>query len=363
MSGVYIIAEAGVNHNGELDKALALVDVAAEAGADAVKFQTFKAESVVSADAPKAEYQKSTTDVAESQLDMIRRLELNKDQHHRLMTRCKERGIDFLSTPFDHDSLRFLVDEMKLKTLKIPSGEITNGPLLLAAASSGAKIICSTGMSSMEEVADALGVFAFGYAMPGKPPSRDAFGQAFASAAGKTALKENVALLHCTTEYPAPFEDINLRAMDALAETFDLPVGLSDHSAGIAVAIAAAARGAAIIEKHFTLDRSLPGPDHKASLEPGELKEMITAIRHVTAALGDGVKQIRPSETANLSIARKSLFAAKDIRKGEIITADHLTAMRPGTGVSPMEYWRHINKPAECDIAEGEMIQSARKKN
>lgn len=356
MSGVYIIAEAGVNHNGELDKALALIDVAAEAGADAVKFQTFKSENVVSADAPKAEYQKTTTGVAESQLDMLRRLELNKDQHRRLTAHCNERGIGFLSTPFDHDSLRFLVDELHLETIKIPSGEITNGPLLLAAAGSGAKIICSTGMSSLQEVADALGVFAFGYAAPGEAPSHDAFDQAFASAAGKAALREKVTLLHCTTEYPAPFADINLKAMDALAEAFNLPVGLSDHSRGIAVAIAAAARNASMIEKHFTLDRSLPGPDHKASLEPGELKEMVAAIRCVTAALGDGVKRAMPSETANMLIARKSLFAAKNIRKGEIITAGHITAMRPGTGLSPMEYWQYVNKPAGRDISKGEAL-------
>ena len=350
---VFVIAEAGVNHNGERDMALALVDAASDAGADAVKFQTFKADALVSAGAEKSKYQKQATDPGESQLEMLERLELSHDLHHQLFNHCEEKGIRFLSTPFDAGSLRFLVDDLKLDTLKISSGEITNGPLLLQAGESGCNIILSTGMSTMDEIAEALGVLAFGLTGSGEP-SLGAFQESLASDQGKRALTEKVTLLHCTTEYPAPFFDANLKAMDTMRDAFGLRVGLSDHTPGIAVPIAAAAMGACVIEKHFTMDRTLPGPDHKASLEPGELKEMIAGIRAVEQALGDGVKQPQPSEVKNLDRARKSLVTLKPVKAGEAFTEDNLGVKRPGGGASPMEYWDKLGRKAERDFAEGE---------
>jgi len=353
---VFIIAEAGVNHNGERDLAFALVDAASEAGADAVKFQTFNAQEVASADAPKATYQTETTGAAESQLEMLQRLELPHALHHELVAHCINRGISFLSAPFDASSLEFLVNDLKLKTLKIPSGEITNGPLLLAAAESGRDIILSTGMSTLAEVETALGVLAFGFVTNKATPSRDAFKDTFASDAGRTALKEKLTLLHCTTEYPAPYVDANLRAMETLRDAFGLRVGFSDHTPGIAVPIAASALGANVIEKHFTMDRSLPGPDHQASLEPDELKEMIEGIRATEDALGDGVKQPRPSEIENINIVRKSLVTTKPVKAGEPFTLENLGSKRSGTGVSPMSYWDLLGQQAERDFAVGEPL-------
>jgi len=353
---VFVIAEAGVNHNGETDKAFTLIDAAVAASADAVKFQTFRAEGVVSSTAPKASYQTATTDAGESQLDMLKRLELPRETHLALKQHCEKKGVRFLSTPFDLESLNFLVGELNLDTLKIPSGEITNGPLLLQAGQSGCDIIMSTGMSTLNEVEAALGVLAFGLAGTGGEPSVQAFKAAFASDAGQAGLKKKITVLHCTTEYPAPFEDANLKAMATLKDTFGLSVGLSDHTPGIAVAIAAAALGAAVIEKHFTLDRSLPGPDHQASLEPGELADMVAGIRAVEQALGDGEKKPQPSEVKNKDIARKSLVAARAIRKGETIEAGDLTARRPGGGLSPMDYWQWLGQKADRDLAEGEML-------
>ncbi len=355
MSDVFVIAEAGVNHNGDPDMAIELVDAAAAANADAVKFQTFKATYLATTGAAKAEYQKRTTATSESQFEMLEKLELSETLHHKIADRCREKKIRFLSTAFDPLSLRFLVEDMKLETLKIPSGEITNAPLLLQAAQSGRDIIMSTGMSSLDEVKEALGVLAFGYMhADDKPPSPDAFRAAFVTAGDK--LDGKVTLLHCTTEYPAPFDDINLRAMDTLAETFHLPVGLSDHSMGIAVPIAAAARGATIIEKHFTLDRGLPGPDHTASLEPGELKDMVASIRAVEVALGNGIKESRSSEKKNINIVRKSLVALRPISAGERFAENNLGVMRPGGGASPMEFWNWLGRVADRNYAPGEMV-------
>ena len=353
---VFIIAEAGVNHNGERDNAMALVDAAAEAGADAIKFQTFEADALAAADAPKAAYQNVTTDAGESQLEMLKRLALPHDLHRELIGRCGEREVEFLSTPFDTGSLRFLAEELNLQTLKIPSGEITNGPLLLEAGKTGCDCILSTGMSTVEDVKEALSVLALAMTEADAEPSRDAFEAAFESEAGRAALAEKVTLLHCTTEYPAPFEDANLNAMTTLRETFGLDVGLSDHTPGIAVPIAATALGAQIIEKHFTLDRTLPGPDHQASLEPEELKAMVLGIRAVELAMGDGVKQPQPSETKNMAIARKSLVALKAVKKGEPFSEDNLGVKRPGDGVSPMEYWQRLGQPASRDLKEGETV-------
>ena len=351
-----VIAEAGVNHNGSLETALELVEVAVRAGADAVKFQTFKASQVASRAAPRAEYQERSMADGGSQLEMLRRLELDEDAHRRLIARCRERQIEFLSTPFDFESLRLLHEVCDLQRLKIGSGDLTNAPFLFAAAETGKPIILSTGMATLEEVAEALGVLACGYL--GRPPSRAGFAAAFASDEGQEKLRRNVAILHATTEYPAPFDEVNLRAMDTLRETFKLPVGLSDHTPGIAVAIAAAGRGAVILEKHFTLDRASPGPDHQASLEPEELRALVTAVRHVEAALGDGHKVPTPSESKNLTIARRSLVAARPIRRGEKFSPENLGIKRPGDGLSPSRYWEMLCRPASRDYSEDEMIES-----
>jgi len=347
----YVIAEAGVNHNGELERALALVDAAAEAGADAVKFQTFDPAALVTQNAPQADYQVRNDGDSGGQLAMLRRLALSHEDHRRLMARCAQRGIDFLSSPFDTGSARFLIDELGLPTLKLGSGELTNAPLLLAIARSGRDLILSAGMAEPDEIREALGVLAFGYLGSGEPPSAAAFRAAFERTAGYAALKQRVTLLHCTSEYPAPFADVNLRAMDTLRQTFGLPVGLSDHTPGIAMPVAAAARGARVIEKHFTLDRGLPGPDHKASLEPDELRAMVEGIRQVEQALGDGVKRVAASEAKNRAVARKSLVAARSIRAGEPFTADNLTSKRPGDGLAPIHFWDLLGRPARRDYA------------
>lgn len=356
---VYIIAEAGVNHNGSIDMAKSLIDVAAEAGADAVKFQTFKAEQLVSRHAPKAEYQQCTTDATESQLDMIRKLELAESDYVALIAHAESIGIEFLSTPFDSSSLVFLVGGMKLSTIKIPSGEITNAPFLLEIARCAKRVILSTGMSTLGEVEEALGVLAFGFTADAEvEPVGESFIRAFASVEGQAALRERVILLHCTTEYPAPFREVNLRAMGTLASAFDLPAGYSDHTQGIHVSLAAVALGAQVIEKHFTLDRNLPGPDHKASLEPGELKQMVRSIREVELALGSTVKQPVASELRNRVVVRKSLVAGRDIRKGELFTSTNLAVKRPGDGISPARYWECLGKYADRDYQQDDKVQS-----
>lgn len=353
---VFVIAEAGVNHNGSLERARALVRAAADAGADAVKFQTFKAEKVAAAAAPKAAYQMETTGAGESQLDMIRKLELPDAAFRTLAADCRAAGIEFMSTPFDLGSLDFLVRETGLKRLKIPSGEITNGPFLLAAACAGLPLIVSTGMSTMEEIEDALGVIAYGLSGTRELPGRPAFAHAYAHWRG--ALAGRVTLLHCTTEYPAPYGEVHLRAMDAMRRRFGVPVGYSDHTPGLAVPIAAAALGAVAVEKHFTMDRALPGPDHAASLEPDELKDMVRAIRVIEAALGEEIKAPQPSERANMAVARRSLVAARPIRKGERFAPEMLDAKRPGTSLSPMRHWELLGTPAARDYATDDPIET-----
>ena len=359
MNTVYIIAEAGVNHNGSKEMAFQLVDAALAAGADAVKFQTFKAGALVTRSAAKAGYQKHTTQADESQFTMLKKLELTYETHKELVAYCQKQGIEFLSTAFDLQSLDFLVHDLGLKTLKIPSGDITNGPHLLAHARSGCDLILSTGMSTLGEVEVALAVLAFGMLHSGDVsavPSYDAFQEAYSSSEGQRLLKEKVMVLHCTTEYPAPLQEINLSAMVTMQSAFGLEIGYSDHSEGITVAIAAAAMGAALIEKHFTLDKSLPGPDHLASLEPDELQEMVTAIRDVEQAMGDRVKRPTPSELQNRKIARKSLVAACDIKKGESMSQDMLAIKRPGNGRSPMEYWEMVGRTSLRDYQAEELI-------
>ena len=355
---VTVIAEAGVNHDGDIGRALALVDAAAEAGADVVKFQTFRPAALASRHAPRAGYQvrNDTARQDDTQLAMLQRLALGDDDHFRLREHCRARGIEFLSSPFDADSARFLIEDMALPRLKLGSGELTNAPLLLQIARSGRPLILSTGMATPEEIRQALGVLAFGYLGQDTTPTEANFTAAFERMEGYLALKEKLTLLHCTSEYPAPFADVNLRAMDHLRDTFGLPVGFSDHTPGIAMPIAAAARGARVIEKHFTLDRGLPGPDHRASLEPAELRAMVEGIRQVEQALGDGKKRVADSERKNRAIARKSLVAAKPIRAGEVFSEDNLTAKRPGDGLAPLHYWALLGRPAVRDYAADEAI-------
>ncbi|MCP4701450.1 MAG: N-acetylneuraminate synthase [Gammaproteobacteria bacterium] len=354
MDHIYIIAEAGVNHNGSRELAERLIDAAAKAGADAIKFQTFRAEQLLTASAPKAEYQKNAT--GDSQYQMIKRLELDETTHKQLKACCDERQIQFLSSPFDISAVRFLARELNVSRIKVPSGEITNAPLLLEIAQTGKPVILSTGMSTLGEIEDALGVLAFGYLRQPHSPDRQSFQQAYASEAGLQALHEKLALLHCTTEYPAPPDSINLRVLDTLKASFKLPVGYSDHSLGISVPIAAAGRGAMLIEKHLTLDRQLPGPDHQASLEPDEFKKMAAAIRQIEQALGSSVKTPERCEWKNREIARKSLVAIKEISKGERFTPDNLGIKRPGTGISPMRYWEYLGQTAQSDYHRDEII-------
>lgn len=329
---VFIIAEAGVNHNGSLELAKQLINVAVEAGADAVKFQTFKADKLVSKTAQKADYQKQTTDSSESQYAMIKKLELGADAHHELMAYCKSKKILFLSTPFDHESID-LLHGMGMSIFKIPSGEITNLPYLRHIGSLKKKVILSTGMANLDEIEDALNILI-----------------------GAGMQKEDITVLHATTEYPCPMDEVNLRAMATLAQAFEVKTGYSDHTKGIEIPIAAAAMGATVIEKHFTLDSSMEGPDHKASLEPHELIAMVKAVRNVEKALGDGIKKASRSEIKNIAVARKSIVASRAIRKGEILSAENLSVKRPGNGISPMRWDEIVGTPACKDYHEDEML-------
>ena len=352
----FVIAEAGVNHNGSLELALQLVDVAADAGADAVKFQTFKADQLATSGAAKADYQVANTQEAGSQLGMLRQLEISESDHHALVERCGLRDIRFMSTAFDSKSLAF-VATLGMPAIKVPSGDITCAPLLLQAARLRMPLIVSSGMSTLAEIEHALGVVAFGLTSDSEPSGRADFEAAYCSAEGQRALQQHVSLLHCVTQYPAPPDAVNLRAMDTMATAFGLPVGYSDHTLGIEVSIAAVARGATIIEKHFTLDRALPGPDHAASLVPAELRQLVTAIRNVECALGTRLKAAAPQEVGNRPVARRSVVAARAIRRGEILSADALAFKRPGHGVSPMDYWSLLGHPAARDYAADELIE------
>ena len=336
MTHVTIIAEAGVNHNGSIEIARQMVDKAVEAGVDIIKFQTFKSEKLVSRSARQAEYQKKNIGKKsdDSQLSMLKKLELSEQDHKDLMTYCKQKGIKFFSTAFDMDSIEYL-HSLNLGLWKIPSGEVTNYPFLKRIASYNERTILSTGMCDLQDVRAAV------------------------DALYKNGLsKENLTLLHCNTEYPTPFEDVNLKAMDALRKEFGVEVGYSDHTKGIEVPIAAVALGASVIEKHFTLDRNMEGPDHKASLEPDELKAMVSAIRNIEKAMdGDGTKHVSESERKNITIARKSIVAACDIKAGEIFTEENLTVKRPGTGISPMQWEEILGNKAIRSFAEDELIE------
>lgn len=335
MGKVFIIAEAGDNHNGKLELALKLVDKAIEAGADCVKFQTFITEEVVSVYAEKAEYQKKSTEKQETQYEMIKKLQLSFDDFRSIQEYCKKKGILFLSTPFDLPSIDFL-QEIDMPFWKIPSGEITNLPYLIKIAQTHKPVVLSTGMASIEEIHKALKILRnYG--------------------AGKMIL------LHCNTEYPTPYEDVNLNAMAAMEREFGLEVGYSDHSLGVEVPIAAAAMGAVIIEKHFTLDKSMEGPDHKASLNPEELKHMVASIRKVEMSMGDGIKQPSKSEEKNILIARKSIVARIPIKKGELFTENNLAVKRPGNGISPMKWFDIIGTVADTNYERDELIKTWKK--
>lgn len=328
---VFIIAEAGVNHNGNLNLAKRLVDVAVDSGADAVKFQTFISENCISNKADKADYQKENTGKNESQLDMIKKLELKFEEFVELKKYCEEKEILFLSTPFDLESIHFL-NNLNIKLFKIPSGEITNLPYLEEVSKTGKDIIISTGMSNMDEIRKAVNVLK-------------------GNGCGK------ITLLHCNTQYPTPIEDVNLKAMLRLKEEFETDIGYSDHTLGIEVPIAAVGMGAVVIEKHFTLDKNMEGPDHKASLEPNELKAMVIAIRNIEKAIGNGVKEPSKSEIKNISIARKSIVAKTNIKKGEVFTEDNITCKRPGDGISPMKWYEVLGGIAKKDFIEDELIE------
>jgi len=330
---VFIIAEAGVNHNGSVELAKKLIDVAVESGVDAVKFQTFKAEKLVSKDAKKAEYQQKNIDNNDdSQYNMLKKLELDLDTHKELITYCNSKNIMFLSTPFDSDSIK-LLDSLGLTIFKIPSGEITNLPYLREIGSLDKKVILSTGMADIGEIEDALDILL---------------------KAG--TKKENITILHANTMYPTPMEDVNLKAMVTIGKTFNVTYGYSDHTLGVEVPTASVAMGASVIEKHFTLDKTMEGPDHKASLEPDELKEMVKAIRNIEKAMGNGIKKPSKSETPNIEIARKSIVANCSIKKGELLTEDNLTIKRPANGISPMRWDEVVGSVAGKDYTEDELI-------
>lgn len=331
MDRVFIIAEAGVNHNGSMETAKKLIDAAAESGADAVKFQTFRAENLVCRSAKKAEYQLETTDSAETQYDMLKKLELTRQMHIDLMEYCNKKEIIFMSTPFDLDSIKLLYD-LGMHVFKIPSGEITNLPYLREIAGLRKKVILSTGMSSMDEARAAVKVL-------------------------KDGGTDDITLLHCNSQYPTPVTDVNLMAMVKMREELGLPTGYSDHTQGIEISVAAVALGAVVVEKHFTLDKNMEGPDHKASLEPHELKQMVGGIRNVERALGSGIKRMSESEKENVSIVRKSIVAARDIKKGEKFTEENMTAKRPGSGISPMRWDEMVGTVAGRDYKADELIE------
>ena len=351
----FLIAEAGVNHNGSIELAKKLIDAAVMAGADAVKFQSFVASSIVTAGASKAEYQITNTGSKESQLEMLKKLELSHSQQRELHQYCQRSGIQFLSTPFDTASLNFLTSDLGLETIKVGSGELTNAPFLFEVARLAKNIILSTGMSTLDEVADALGVIAF-VMTDSKNPSVSSFKSALASSEGRKAVTSKVTLLHCTTDYPTVPSEVNLRAMLTLREKFDCQVGFSDHSVGIHLAVAAVAVGATVIEKHLTIDRDLPGPDHKASLEPSEFKNLVDQVRDLENAFGDGIKRPTEVELKNKKIARRSLVALKAIKTGDVFTSENISIKRPGTGRSPFEYWSLLGTKATSDIAENDLI-------
>ncbi len=359
MSGgkVKIIAEAGVNHNGDLGLAKTLIDVAAEAGADAVKFQTFKTDLLVSKTARQCEYQVANTGLAETQYSMLQKLELSESDFICLAEYCRAKDIEFMSTAFDSPSLHFLHDVIGVERFKIPSGELTNLPFVLEHTRLHKPMIISTGMAQLCEVESALKVIAFGMSgQPGNALTETQIEQAWLDNGIRKKMADKVTVLHCTSQYPADFTEVHIRAMSMMADKFAVPVGYSDHTMGTAVSIAAVACGAKVIEKHYTLDRTKAGPDHAASLEPDELAELVSGIRQVELAMGDAIKQPSTIEQQNMAAVRKSIHAARDIKKGETITAAHLQIKRPGTGLQPNAYWQLVGSRATQDYRLGDMF-------
>ncbi|WP_375200110.1 N-acetylneuraminate synthase [Bacillus sp. RS11] len=352
----YVIAEAGVNHNGSLKLAKELVKVAKEAGADAVKFQTFKAENLVTRQAKQADYQVENLGEATTQYDMLKKLELTYEEFIELQLYCQTNQIEFLSTPFDFESIDFLLDELGITTVKISSGELTNAPFIHYIATKGKPIILSTGMTTIEEIHEALAFIAYGFARPQETVVIEQVYAFYKTEEAKEVLRKNVTLLHCTTQYPAPIESINLKAMSEMKKTYQLPIGLSDHSEGVHIPLAAVAMGAKVIEKHFTLDKTLEGPDHVASLDPDELKAMVKGIREVELALGDGIKSPTAIELQNRIPARKSLVAKTSIKAGDVFSMDNLSVKRPGNGIEPSKYWSYIGQTALKSYEKDELI-------
>ncbi|RQO49909.1 N-acetylneuraminate synthase [Pseudomonas sp. KBW05] len=352
---VYIIAEAGVNHNGERELAFALIDAAAQAGADAVKFQTFDAKRLAAKHLEKAAYQKKNSDSTESQLAMLQKLELPQEWHHELQRHAREQGIEFLSTAFDSDSLEFLAD-LGMPLYKVPSGELTNGPLLWQFAKTGKKLVLSTGMATLSEVEQALAIVAHALVSVSEPKNLDEVWENWGRSSSRKMLCGHVTLLHCTSQYPTPWGEVNLRAMDTLAAAFGLEVGYSDHTVGGLISIAAVARGAKVIEKHFTLSRALPGPDHLSSLEPDELQAMVSDIRALEQALGDGAKAPQDSEWDTRRAARQQVVASCDIPLGSVYTRAHLTTARSGKGLPATMLWELVGRKASRSYMAGENI-------
>lgn len=352
---IYIIAEAGVNHNGDINKAFALIEKASESRADAVKFQTFKTDQLVTKKAKKADYQRKNKKEDETQYEMLKKLELSFEDHSRLANYSKQKNIDFLSTAFDFESLNFLAYRLKLKKLKISSGDLTNAPLLLEYAKTKRNLILSTGMSNLKEIEEALKVISYGL-LGGSKPSMESINKSYSSLEGREKLKKKVTLLHCTSEYPAPISEINLKSILTLQDTFGLEVGYSDHTKGINASLCAASLGATVIEKHFTLDKNDEGPDHGASLEPEELSSLVKNIREIEIYLGDGKKVPTKSELKNLLISRKSLVALTNIDKEDNFSKNNLGVKRPGTGRSPMEYWSMIGKKSDKKYSKDDLI-------
>ena len=353
-----IIAEAGVNHNGSLELAIELVKQAKQSGADYVKFQTFSSDRLASIHAPKAMYQKQTTNGAsETQYDMLKRLELTASMHEKIYEECERQGIQFLSTPFDSDSLKYLDKNFAMDYIKLGSGEITNAPLLLDAAKTNKKIILSTGMATLQEIEDALSVIGFGYySSITELPSKEKFKAVYQKHTVRELLSSKVSLLHCTTEYPTQKSDVNLNAMNTMRNHFNVECGYSDHTEGVDVALFAVAAGAHIIEKHFTLDKSLPGPDHKASLDAEQLKYMVSRIREVEFILGDGVKAPVKSELSNRLVARKGLKATQEIKKNQLFTEQNIMPKRPENGRSPFDYWELLNQKSTQEYTKDDAI-------
>ena len=356
MKDVYIIAEAGVNHNGDIEIAKSLIDVAYKSGANAIKFQTFDTSKLVEKGTSKAKYQsKNTQNNKETQYDMLKKLELSKAEFKELKNYCDKCGIDFLSTPFDLDSLDFLVD-LNVKKIKIPSGEISNLPFIWKVAKKNKPIIMSTGMSDLSEVQNAVATIIHSQNNKVEPSSMKEILEIY-EIDKKYKLKNSLFLLHCTSQYPAPLDEINLNCIEMLRDKFDVNVGYSDHSDGIEVSLAAVAKGAKIIEKHFTLDKKLDGPDHKASLEPNELKNMVTGIRKIEKALGSNIKKVQKCEVDTQTVARQQLIAARDIKKGDILKNDDFSTKRCGAGIPPFFKWELIGKVSDYDYEKGDLIK------